>query len=49
MNNKHEKNNLISLLPLLLLLSVFTWNTAEATGLRIIYANDILGELDSCG
>jgi hypothetical protein len=49
MNSRHEKNRLHLTLPLLLLLTLLCSTMAQATGLRIIYANDILGELDSCG
>ena len=51
MNNINGKNKLILLLALLILpiLMFGAGRTAEATGLRLIYANDNLGELDGCG
>ena len=51
MNNKHRKNKPVQLLLLLALsiLTIFSANTADAAGLRLIYANDNLGELDGCG
>jgi hypothetical protein len=51
MNNKHGKNNRVQLLILITLaiLVTFAVKTADAAGLRLIYANDNLGELDGCG
>ena len=51
MNNKTGKNKLAPLLLLLALaiLATFAGKTANAAGLRLIYANDNLGELDGCG
>lgn len=34
---------------LLLLALLLWWGEVEAEGMRFIYANDNLGELDSCG
>jgi len=52
MNNKPRNNSLLPLLTLLILpvLAAFAaTTTASAAGLRLIYANDNLGELDGCG
>jgi len=51
MNNTHPKNKSLPLLTLLalLVLAIFAGTTAQATGLRLLYANDNLGELDGCG
>ena len=51
MNNKNGKSKLVLLLTLLALvcLAPFAGKTAEAAGLRLIYSNDNLGELDGCG
>ncbi len=51
MNNKHGKNKRIQLLALLALaiLATFATKTVDAAGLRLIYTNDNLGELDGCG
>ena len=52
MNNKHERNKPVQLLMLLLALAILTTlvgTTTEAAGLRLLYANDNLGELDGCG
>ena len=52
MNNKHARNKPVQLLMLLLALAILTTlvgTTAEASGLRLLYANDYLGELDGCG
>jgi hypothetical protein len=51
MNKNHEKNKRVQLLLLLALaiLVPFAANTVDAAGLRLIYANDNLGELDGCG
>lgn len=51
MNNKHKKNKRVQLLTLLALviMATFAGKTVEAAGLRLIYANDNLGELDGCG
>lgn len=51
MNNKNGKNKQVLLLALLALaiLASFAAQTVDAAGLRLIYANDNLGELDGCG
>ena len=51
MNNKRGKNKRVQLLLLLALtiLVTFAGKTADAARLRLIYANDNLGELDGCG
>lgn len=51
MNNKHGKNRLPQLLIVIALaiLATFAGKTANAAGLRLIYTNDNLGELDGCG
>lgn len=51
MNNKPRKNKHQQLLILLLLslLVACAGTTVHATGFRLIYANDNLGELDGCG
>ena len=51
MNNNNGKNKRIQLLILLALaiLMTFAAKTVDAAGLRLIYANDNLGELDGCG
>ena len=51
MNNEHRRNKRVLLLLILALaiLTTFAGKTADAAGLRLIYANDNLGELDGCG
>ncbi len=51
MNNKPRNNSLLPLLILLTLpiLAALAATTTSAAGLRLIYANDNLGELDGCG
>ncbi len=53
MNNTHGKNKRVHLLPLLALVILVTLASGtvvtEAAGLRLIYSNDNLGELDGCG
>jgi hypothetical protein len=53
MNRKNatKTNNLKFLLILLTLplLLLSSFRSADAAGLRLIYANDNLGELDGCG
>ena len=50
MNNKHGKNRLQLLIVIALaILTTFAGETANAAGLRLIYTNDNLGELDGCG
>ena len=51
MNNRHGKNKRLQLLPLLalLILASLAGTAVHATGLRLIYSNDNLGELDGCG
>jgi hypothetical protein len=51
MNKRHALNRprLLSLLLILPILVLLAGGRGEATGLRLIYANDNLGELDGCG
>ena len=51
MNNTRGKNKLVQLLAFLILPLLITCaaKTIEAAGLRLIYSNDNLGELDGCG
>ena len=51
MNNKTRNKSLLPLLILLTLpiLAAFAATTTAAAGLRLIFANDNLGELDGCG
>jgi hypothetical protein len=49
MRTKKTVNRLAALLPLLPLLVVLAASSAAAAPFRLIYGNDVLGELDGCG
>ena len=51
MNKKHTPNRpkLLFFFLFLSILTLFTEGAADAAGLRLIYTNDNLGELDGCG